>query len=160
MFLVLVAIAVAPIVIPGMLFRRRKCHDFADKHVVITGGSQGIGLALAQELSKAGARLTLIARSDSKLASAKATIVKQRPEAAVHTVSADVTDFTSVRTLALCSAYATARALTCTNMICCSKWLSAHDHAGTERNSNSGILPWSYFCGVLQRRIINSRCTR
>lgn len=101
---VLVTVAVALILTPGMLFRRSKCHNFADKHVVITGGSQGIGLALAEELSKAGARLTLIARSNSKLASAKATIIKQRPETVVHTVSTDVTDFDSVRMFATCLA--------------------------------------------------------
>lgn len=37
------------------------------KHVLITGGSQGLGLALAKEVSKRGADVTIVARSVSKL---------------------------------------------------------------------------------------------
>lgn len=41
--------------------------DVRGKHVLITGGSSGIGLAIATELSKQGAQLTIFARSQSKL---------------------------------------------------------------------------------------------
>ena len=39
-----------------------------DKHVLITGGSKGIGLACAQAFLAEGARVTLVARSADTLA--------------------------------------------------------------------------------------------
>lgn len=42
--------------------------DWAGKHVVITGGSSGIGEALAQATAAKGARLTLLARGTDRLA--------------------------------------------------------------------------------------------
>ena len=40
---------------------------FDDRHVVVTGGSTGIGRAAAGLLARRGARVTLIARSEDKL---------------------------------------------------------------------------------------------
>eukprot|EP00775_Hariotina_reticulata_P004465 gene4465-4721_t len=48
---------------------------FADKHVLITGGSEGLGLALAKLLVSQNARVTLIARTLSKLQAAEAAVV-------------------------------------------------------------------------------------
>lgn len=45
-----------------------------DKHVLITGGSSGIGLSTALAYAKQGAKITLVARNLSKLQAAKATI--------------------------------------------------------------------------------------
>lgn len=42
--------------------------DWTDRHVVITGGSSGIGEALAQAVAARGARLTLLARGADRLA--------------------------------------------------------------------------------------------
>jgi 3-dehydrosphinganine reductase len=42
--------------------------DWADRHVVITGGSSGIGEALAAATAANGARLTLVARGAERLA--------------------------------------------------------------------------------------------
>jgi 3-dehydrosphinganine reductase len=53
-------------------------------HVVITGGSSGIGLATARELVSHGARVSLLARDEARLADA-ATLV-----GAVASASADV----------------------------------------------------------------------
>ena len=41
------------------------------RRVLITGASSGIGLALAHQLSAAGARLVLAARSESRLHAAQ-----------------------------------------------------------------------------------------
>lgn len=45
-----------------------------DQHVLITGGSSGIGLALARQAAAAGARVSLIARDPGKLAIARETV--------------------------------------------------------------------------------------
>lgn len=59
----------------------------AGSHVVVTGGSQGIGLATARACQQRGARVSIIGRDPEKLARA----VRQLP-GATATVSADVTD--------------------------------------------------------------------
>jgi NAD(P)-dependent dehydrogenase (short-subunit alcohol dehydrogenase family) len=56
-----------------------------DKRVVVTGGSRGLGLGLAEELVAHGARVTVVARGEEGLES-----VRTRLGAA--TISADVTD--------------------------------------------------------------------
>jgi 3-dehydrosphinganine reductase len=62
-----------------------------DQHVLITGGSSGIGLALARQSAAAGARVSLIARDPVKLAAAQAAVSAAAGGAArVFTVSADV----------------------------------------------------------------------
>ncbi len=65
--------------------------EFNGKLAVITGGSSGIGLALAQALRAAGASVCLVARDAQKLEAARQSLVTQIPgSAAVHTLSADV----------------------------------------------------------------------
>ena len=49
-----------------------------DQHVFITGGSSGIGLALARQAALAGARVSLLGRDPAKLAAAAALIRKDR----------------------------------------------------------------------------------
>lgn len=58
---------------------------------VITGGSSGIGLALAEQLADQGARLLLVARGPEALAQA-AEQLRERGAAAVDTLSLDVAD--------------------------------------------------------------------
>jgi 3-dehydrosphinganine reductase len=61
------------------------------QHVLITGGSSGIGLALALQSASAGARLTLLARDSAKLSAARAAISAKYPNAGeVVVVLADV----------------------------------------------------------------------
>jgi 3-dehydrosphinganine reductase len=62
-----------------------------ERRIVITGGSSGLGLALATELSSRGARLALVARDGGRLAEAAARVRRVRADAVVHTYSADVT---------------------------------------------------------------------
>ena len=40
---------------------------FADQHAVVTGGGSGIGAAIAQAMSEAGTRVTLMGRNPGKL---------------------------------------------------------------------------------------------
>lgn len=61
-----------------------------DQHVLITGGSSGIGLALAKQAAAAGARVSLVARDPAKLATASEAIHQAHPDAKVVTASADV----------------------------------------------------------------------
>ncbi|CAL4139120.1 unnamed protein product, partial [Meganyctiphanes norvegica] len=55
--------------IVSLLQRPKK--DIKGKHVMITGGSQGIGLSIAQEVVGRGASVTLIARNVTKLQAAQ-----------------------------------------------------------------------------------------
>jgi NAD(P)-dependent dehydrogenase (short-subunit alcohol dehydrogenase family) len=50
--------------------------EFANRHLLITGASSGIGLATARLLARRGARVFLIARSGAKLAAAAAAIAR------------------------------------------------------------------------------------
>ncbi|MCZ7536960.1 MAG: SDR family oxidoreductase [Acidimicrobiia bacterium] len=56
-------------------------------HAIITGGSEGIGLATAEAMIARGARVSLVARSEEKLAAAKASL-----GGSAETVAADVAD--------------------------------------------------------------------
>ena len=70
---------------------------FSGKHVVITGGSEGIGLALACELVQAHSNVTLVSRSTNKLRAAQAKlqdlVTACHSSSRVHIESADVTSF-------------------------------------------------------------------
>lgn len=63
-------------------------------NALISGGSSGIGLALAQSLAAQGWNLSILARDPARLAAARAAIQSARRETAqqVKTFSADVTD--------------------------------------------------------------------
>jgi NAD(P)-dependent dehydrogenase (short-subunit alcohol dehydrogenase family) len=63
----------------------------AGQHAIITGGGSGIGAAVALELARLGARLTLIGRREDRLAQT-AALVTQNSGAVCGYRSADVTD--------------------------------------------------------------------
>ena len=65
---------------------------FVDQHIVITGGSSGLGLELASQLAAKGARLTLIARNLAKLEQAASDLRQQVPGTRVAVQAVDVCD--------------------------------------------------------------------
>lgn len=65
--------------------------SLAGRHVVVTGGSRGIGAAVARELAARGARLTLVGRDAARLRAVESSL-RAAPGARHTTVSADLTD--------------------------------------------------------------------
>lgn len=78
------------------LRRKSKSDSLKLKHVVITGGSQGIGLAAGIIAAKKGAHVTILARNKTNLLSAKDEIKKHCMDSDKQTVNdipVDVTKF-------------------------------------------------------------------
>jgi gluconate 5-dehydrogenase len=65
--------------------------DLTGRTALITGSSQGIGLALACGLARAGAAVVLNGRDEAKLVTAAATVAASVPGAKVGTAAFDVT---------------------------------------------------------------------
>lgn len=65
--------------------------SFQASSAVITGGSRGLGLALAKELVRKGASVTLLARDAEELERARELILFETPGARVQTIPCDVT---------------------------------------------------------------------
>lgn len=72
-------------------------YTFRGKTVLITGGSRGLGLALAREFASRGARLAICGRDAESLERARASL--GRTGAQVVAVPCDVTDQDSVQSL-------------------------------------------------------------
>ncbi|GAA3583574.1 SDR family oxidoreductase [Amycolatopsis ultiminotia] len=72
--------------------------DLTGKRAVVTGGSRGIGLAVAEVLAAEGADLALVARGESALSAAADRLAGQRTK--VLPVVADTTDDASVAAMA------------------------------------------------------------
>ena len=74
-------------------FSRRRSDRFDGKVVVITGGSRGLGLAMAEEFGRRGARLVLIARDEWELERAARQLVRNGAvpsETQVLTIATDL----------------------------------------------------------------------
>ncbi|KAL6776437.1 hypothetical protein ACKKBG_A21115 [Auxenochlorella protothecoides x Auxenochlorella symbiontica] len=91
---VLLTVVVASVVghILTMVFWKASC-PVRDQHVFITGGSKGIGLAVAEEVLRRGARVTIAARNRDDLSKARASLAAACPASRgkIHTVAADTT---------------------------------------------------------------------
>ncbi len=85
------------------IFSRKPPHPFAGDHILITGGSAGLGLALARAFVRGNANVTLIGRSPDRLAAAAEDLrgLDCRRSGAVDpwvfTKAVDVTDGGKVR---------------------------------------------------------------
>lgn len=71
-------------------------HYYQNKTALITGGSSGIGLALASRLLESGASVTLLARNQQKLDNAKSSLLSVNENFVVNTITADVTEVDSL----------------------------------------------------------------
>lgn len=59
----------------------------AGQHVIVVGGSSGIGLAVASAVLAEGGRVTIVGRSEERLVRARKELGEDRP---VSTVAADI----------------------------------------------------------------------
>ena len=64
--------------------------SFTGKTILISGGSRGLGLVIARQLAREGARIALLARNPDELARAKNDLESR--DAQVSTVQCDLTD--------------------------------------------------------------------
>ena len=73
--------------------------DFTEKNIIISGGSSGIGFALARQLVNKGANLTLLARRKDLLEEAVGLLEdeKSSPAQRVDYIAADVSDFQQLK---------------------------------------------------------------
>jgi 3-dehydrosphinganine reductase len=76
-------------------------NNFANKNVLITGGSSGIGLALAKKMASLGANVWILARHTDQLQIAKSEIEKSKinPAQVIEAITLDVTDYDTVQTV-------------------------------------------------------------
>jgi NAD(P)-dependent dehydrogenase (short-subunit alcohol dehydrogenase family) len=64
----------------------------SDKHVLITGGSKGIGLACAHAFLQEGAKVSLVSRDSANLNAARTQLQATFPAERIHTVAANLRD--------------------------------------------------------------------
>ena len=90
------AVIQSPVTLLSSLLSRRKPRSFSGRHVLITGGSEGIGLEIAKQCAARGATVTLVARTRSKLDAARASVLAATPNAKVGVQTADVSQAAQV----------------------------------------------------------------
>jgi short chain dehydrogenase len=70
-FLFAVGAALAAAFASRNMLRRSRRFSFADRTVLVAGGSRGMGLVLARQLVDAGARVAMLARTAADLETAE-----------------------------------------------------------------------------------------
>src|SRR3982750_2994633 len=70
--------------------RKLREYDLRDQVVLITGGSRGLGLVMAREFAREGARLAICARDGEELMRARLDLVRRGAQ--VTAVPCDITD--------------------------------------------------------------------
>jgi NAD(P)-dependent dehydrogenase (short-subunit alcohol dehydrogenase family) len=88
--------------------------NFANRRVVVVGGSSGMGLATAQLLQAEGAAVIIVGRSAERLEQARATL--QSPQAVIP-VQADMTTSTGRETISAHSAGVTDLVITAADLV-------------------------------------------
>lgn len=97
--LILVLISALLVTLHFGLDKKKVYKNLRFKHVVITGGSSGIGKAVAEEAAKLGAHVTIIGRDLTKLESAVNDIskCKSNNEQKIQYAALDITsDYSSI----------------------------------------------------------------
>src|ERR1041385_2345880 len=87
--LLLGALGASALLAARTLLRQVNVYSFRGRVVLITGGSRGLGLLIARELAREGARLAICARDEEEVQRAGPAL-SQRAE--VITIPCDVTD--------------------------------------------------------------------
>lgn len=91
----LMAAAGAGLLLGAQAFlRRSNAYSFRGKNVLIAGGSRGLGLEIARQLVREGARLAICARDAGELDAARRELEDIGAE--VFTISCDITDVSQV----------------------------------------------------------------
>lgn len=70
------------------------------KTVLITGGNSGIGLSIAREMARRGARVCLACRDQVKAAAAIKSILAETPDADIELYAIDLASFASIKSFA------------------------------------------------------------
>ena len=83
----------------GMSSKRSHAQSLADRVVLITGASSGIGAACAWRFAEEGSKLVLLGRREGHLKSLKDELQGEFPDLQVHLEVMSVTDFDAVAAL-------------------------------------------------------------
>ncbi|MVO89505.1 SDR family NAD(P)-dependent oxidoreductase [Streptomyces sp. p1417] len=75
----------------------RSPQALAEHSALVTGGSRGLGLLIADRLAARGCAVTLAARDTSELEDARDKLRRRHPGASLHTATCDVRDQEQVR---------------------------------------------------------------
>ncbi len=88
------AITLGAVALGKFLWRKMTEYDLRGKTVLVTGGSRGLGLVLAREFARQGARVAICARDEQELEQASGDLLSRGAE--VMAVKCDVTNTTEV----------------------------------------------------------------
>ncbi|MFP4502293.1 MAG: SDR family NAD(P)-dependent oxidoreductase [Candidatus Hydrogenedentota bacterium] len=118
--------------------------SFSQQHIVITGGSAGIGLEMARCFAAEGARLSLLARDTAKLDAACAQIAEAG--GAARGFSCDVTDATAVQRAfdAACEHFGSPQGIIANSGYCQPGRFDAMSPADLERQIGTNVLGVCY----------------
>jgi NAD(P)-dependent dehydrogenase (short-subunit alcohol dehydrogenase family) len=95
--LLLTTAAAGALLAARAVVRARRAYDVRGETVLITGGSRGLGLVLARELARQGARLAICARDAAELERARADLAARGAD--VLAVPCDLTERAQVEEL-------------------------------------------------------------
>lgn len=84
----------------GIGWDPRELPDLTGKRYLVTGSNAGLGFFASLQLAGAGAHVVMTGRNPKKLATAKAAIVRQIPDASVEILVLDTSHLASVRAAA------------------------------------------------------------